>query len=275
MTIHWYQCANCLTDDRNVLSPGLANALSEALEEELAMELAPLLSPIMTRIKNRIPAIIQSCRTKLAYQASLANDEMASMTSLAQSSASSSISSEPVRLRKKKKLSALSQCVDHTSEAMPTFIATANETDVAQTPCLLVHRTTPSGSSSGSGQKSLTPPSSTTGQVFDVEAMNTSQYSAIDNWNAYKTTLFSYPYAGDSMVSNPGIQSLADEFGPQDSVIRPLYNDPHIYGGSSSLSTNFLDDTPILQTNLGVEGCYQPQEFRGGNLEGGFPPYPL
>jgi hypothetical protein len=173
-----------------------------------------------------------------------------------------------------------SQCVDHTFGAIPRLTATvieAGEAGEAQTPCLSVHHATPSGSSTGSGQKSLTPPSSSTEQVFDVESMDVSQYSAIDNWNAYKSTLFSCPYGSDSMLSNPGIPTLPDGFSSQDSAIRPFYNDPHIYGGSSSLDPNYLDNTPMLQSELNVQGCYQGRGFGGGNVDStnGFPPYPI
>jgi hypothetical protein len=57
------------------MSPRLERALCEALEEELTRELSLVIEPIMTKIKGCIPAILESCRQKLAGTASSSDDE--------------------------------------------------------------------------------------------------------------------------------------------------------------------------------------------------------
>jgi hypothetical protein len=57
------------------MSPRLERALCEALEEELTRELALVIEPIMIKIKGCIPAILESCRQKLASTAPSSDDE--------------------------------------------------------------------------------------------------------------------------------------------------------------------------------------------------------
>ncbi|KAF1977876.1 hypothetical protein BU23DRAFT_596186 [Bimuria novae-zelandiae CBS 107.79] len=265
--------------NRNALSPGLAQALSEALEEELALELEPVLLPIVNRIRERIPAIIARCRTKLAHQVASENDETISVSSAAQSSSGINNPSEQVRLRKKKKSSSLSQCVENTFNLAPLPEARLHEQKGKQPSYFLTHRMTPSGSSTESGPKSTTSASTSTDRIFDTEFLQNSDPSTftggIDNWNTYKSALFASPSGCNSAMLNSGFALPPDGFGTQDPSLRPFYNDPRLYGGSTSLDLEFYGYALGTQEDLLGGECMPAQapdgEFTSGDFN--FPRY--
>lgn len=220
----------------------MATALSEALEEELTMELAPILAPIMARIKERVPAIIHRCRIKLAKHAAT-KDEMGSASCIAHSDMGSNTPDQPTRLRKKKRISPLSQRGGDSFGFIPRYLETNSGTSVAQTSIIPSYLTALPGKGYMSASK-LSRPSSVD-HTFGMESFHNTRYpeasahvSMIEDWDVYDPGLLECSPGCDEMLLNKSFETRAIRFDAQNPEMQSSHIESYEYSGGDMLNGN-------------------------------------
>jgi hypothetical protein len=217
-------------------------------------------------MKARIPAIIERCRTNLANRTGSANEETTIRPLLAESSKSPCVTSEPGKLRRKKKSSALTQRLKNSSEV---FLQPA--TTVRKQPQYVpVPQMTPCGSSEESEEKSTASASASMEHIAHADSLDymrclepSENIIAVDDWGLYEPPSVPLHSGLDTMLDF-GLPPTCVGIGEQDPVLRPYRNDPYLYGASAPFGIDGMQgwDTVVTLERKGVDGYPLPQEQR-------------
>jgi hypothetical protein len=209
-------------DEQQGMSPQLERALCEALEEELTRELALVIEPIMTKIKRCIPAILESCRQKLASTTSSSDDEAVFTPSATSSGTGSSKSGcgSSTKAAKQWVDSTTSRCSRLAFEAPPD-----TETLV-----------------DGSQKECLPPPVPCAGDSSTIDPKHIASQHAVEHGTFPIDA--PYPYHGSQASSIENSSNHAFD---------PLY--AHIYSGSLPSRSNLAGSKPTASADQGVIGA--------------------
>lgn len=204
-------------------------------------------------MKARIPAIIDRCRTRLARKPITTRETENRTAPTIKPSITPSAASEPGILRKKKKSSSLSRCIDEGSKATIHPERNAHEMDHFQYQKHPMHRMTPSGSSTQSENKTAASSSTTMDYLVDENILNAMQYSrtcttsgSVNGWTTYDYDSTVSPPRCSSALPGLSITPPVPELDAQHPANRPYYNDPRLYGGSVPFDMQSWEDLSNL-----------------------------